>query len=517
MRSHPELPYDRTASPINLAGTPPRPPFLERHWQAILLGLAFVIGVPTRLMSGYGLPLWFDETFSAVIATQPNLGSLLRWCLNELTGPAYYVPLWIWVKAFGASDVALRAASMACSLAAPLVILRYGSADRLLRVFWCAIVLLWLPALIFANDARSYAQLFLLGSVQAIAFLHLIRGPCTRRALSWTCVSVLMVLTHYYAIPIVGSQGVLYLLLGRQRAIKTWPAFLPVLLLLGWMAVHLPFVFGLSAACAASCYAPTPNLLPLIPLLMFGTGLQGSLLLAIIGLSTVVLLAKVPPKRGSIRTMGLAPEWALVLSGALAFGLVLVFATVRPGFAPRYLAPCHPALLFAVAWWMRWSIDRSAIPVLALFAAMAGGMLQETRAALTDTALDHRHLFNLEQPSAWLLQRHPDRLVFAFADPVGVASSATPLGRANVGEVGGFFLRRAGQAVDVVVAGRAHAPPSSSEVLSLAGTDPRSAILWIGNDFSSPSHIVPTLAEGSWECRDFGKPMATVVACRRKR
>lgn len=484
-----------------------------RYWPQLLIGVALLLGVPARIAFGQDAPLWFDETFSAVIATQPSVGAMVRWCLNELTGPLYYAPLWAWVRVFGASDVSLRLPSLLCSIAAPLAVLRWGHPDRIVRLFWCAIVLLWLPALIFANDARSYAQLFLLGSVQAIAYLRLLRDPTTRRALAWTSVSVLFALTHYYALPIVASQGLLYLALCRWQAVRTWPALLPVPLLLGWMAVHLPFVLGLSARYGAAYVASKPTLLLQTPALVFGTNVQGELILGLIGLSSALLwhapLTQPVPKGSPM------PERALILSSVLAFALVLGMGLIHPGFAPRYLTPFQPALLFGVAWWARWSMRRSVKPAIGLFAVMTMGMAGALVAAVGDRTLDDRHLFNMERPTAWLMQRDVRRLVFVWADPVGVISAPTPDTRAKEGEMGGFFFRRAGRPVAVTVPGTPAGPPSSADVLAAAGTDPNAAILWIANDVQSPRHVVPRLAGAAWECRDFGGTQVTVVACRR--
>lgn len=478
----------------------------------MLLGIAFALGVPARIAFGRGAPLWFDETFSAVIATQPDAPAMLRWCLNELSGPAFYGSLWAWVKLFGASDVSLRLPSLLCSLAAPLFLLRWGHPDARVRVFWCAIVLLWLSALIFANDARPYAQLFLLGCVQASLYLRLLRAPSTGRALAWTSVSVLFGLTQYYALPIVAVQGLLYLAVCRWSAVRTWPALLPVPLLLGWMALHLPFALHYSARYAAFYSAKDASLLLQVPALVFGTQLEGELILAVVVLSSALLWRAVP--KGAAAASA-TPERLLILSGLLALGLVLGMAMVNPGFSARYLTSCQPALLFGVAWWARWMARRRVAFVVALFAVLAMGMGGALVGALTDRTLDDRHLFNLEQPSAWLMQRDVRRLVFAWADPVGVASAPTPQLRARVGELGGFFFHRAGRPVAVMVAGTPEAPPSSADVLKIAGSDPHAAILWIANDLPSPRHVVPQLAGSGWECRDFGGGQVTVVACRR--
>jgi hypothetical protein len=485
---------------------------LQRRWPMLLIGVAFLLGVPARIAFGWGMPLWFDETYSAVIASQPDLSHLTRWCLSELTGPGYYGALWAWARLFGTGDLVLRLPSLLCSIAAPLIILRWGHPDRVVRLFWCAILLLWLPALVFANDARPYAELVLFAILQGIAFLQMMRVPTTRHALLWIGISTVSGLTHYYGLPITAIQGVLYLAIWRRRAVATWPGLAPALLLAGWMSVHLPFVLHFSSGHAAA-YAPSPpGLLLTIPALVFGTQLQGVLLLVLMAAASA-LLWRVKPV-GDVASSSM-PERMLILSGVLALALLLGLALIRAGFAARYLTPLQPALLFGVAWWARWMIRRSVKPVIALFVLMGVAMAGAFVSAVRDRSLDDRHLFNLEQPSAWLMQRDTRRLVFVWADPVGILSVTTPDGRARTAEVGGFFFRRAGRPIAVVVPRLDLAAPSAEGALALAGTEPHSAILWIANDLNSPAHVRPRLAQRGWECRDFGEKQVTVIACRR--
>ena len=102
---------------------------------------------------------------SSVIATQPTLAGLLKWCLSELTGPAFYMPMWAWEKVAGSSDFALRLPSLVISLATPLAILRFGNRDADLRLWWTVCVLLWVP--IFAEGELPFApdEVALIGGI----------------------------------------------------------------------------------------------------------------------------------------------------------------------------------------------------------------------------------------------------------------------------------------------------------------------------------------------------------------
>ena len=186
------------------------PAATDRHlpvsgaWRTAMLSVAALLGIAGRLAYGWHAPFWFDETFSGVIASQRDVGALVSWCLHEVTGPAYYMPLWAWEKLAGNGDIALRLPSLACSLAAPMLIGWKGSRDRDLRLFWATLVLLWLPAQVVAFEARPYPQLFLLGTAQAIAFVRLIERPGTARAAWWAGWTALAMLTNYNALVVGG-------------------------------------------------------------------------------------------------------------------------------------------------------------------------------------------------------------------------------------------------------------------------------------------------------------------------
>jgi hypothetical protein len=136
-------------------------------WHLALLAAALIVGLGGRLLYSLNTTLWFDETFTGVIASQRSLPALIDWCLHELTGPAFYMPMWLWEKLAGNSDLALRLPNLLLSLATPLAVLRWGHRDARLRRWWAVFLLLWPPILPFAGEARSYPEIFALGVAQA--------------------------------------------------------------------------------------------------------------------------------------------------------------------------------------------------------------------------------------------------------------------------------------------------------------------------------------------------------------
>ncbi|MCA1654835.1 MAG: hypothetical protein LC656_11900 [Sphingomonadales bacterium] len=107
---------------------------LKGDWPLLLFLAALPLGIDARISAGWFLPLWFDEVFTGTIAGQATAAGLLKWCLSELTGPAFYVPMWLWAKVAGVGDGALRAPALALSIAAPLLIAWRGHPDRRVRL-----------------------------------------------------------------------------------------------------------------------------------------------------------------------------------------------------------------------------------------------------------------------------------------------------------------------------------------------------------------------------------------------
>ena len=460
-----------------------------------LAGIA--LSIAFRLAFGMDAPLWLDETFTGAIAAAPDFAAWLSWSLSELSGPAYYFPLWVWEKLAGESNVALRLPSLAASIAAPIFVWRYGHRDRDVRMVWAALLALWFPGLEYATEARPYAWLLLLGAAQASAFFHMATLPGARAALPWAIVTALAILTKYYALPIAGLQALGYLVLQRGAAWRAWPAALVFVPVAAWSAVHLPFVLRIMSPTHAWFASWSVGELLGAFTSIVGAGFLGGPLLALIG--------------WRLRAMTRA-EQALALSALGAMAFVFALALLRPSFTPRYLIPYVPALLATLAIVLvrlDWRRDFAIRAVLAVFASavLITGVLR-----LGEPRFDRRYGFNFEEPTAWLRARPVDRLIFLWDNPT--ASAGDP---ARLAEVGSYFFRRSGQSVPTIVpALPATADPNIA--LAALATRPGDAILW-AYDVNVPATRgarFPAKLQHAFDCRDFGRGGIIVLACRQR-
>jgi hypothetical protein len=405
---------------------------------AICLGL--LVAFVRRLLIGWDAPLWLDETFTGAMAIQPDLAGLARAMLEDVAAPAYHVLMWAWEKLFGASNFAMRLPSFLLSIAAPVLILLQGPADRATRLIWAALVALWVPSFFYATEARPYALLYLLGTAQAILYYRLIEQPILKRAIFWSAISALMALTHYHSLLLTGLQGLYFLARFRGRALATWPAallFIPVAL---WVSVHLPLLLRIADPRFAWQQLLSPRDIASLPAIVVGLGpkLSWLPLAAIAGTLSWQLIRK-SPRNAECRHH--QAEVITACASLLAILIVFGLGFTSPSFTRRYVIPFAPGMLLGVAVWARlWARRFPPTPVLLI--------LLLTAAALYDlrrwwTTPDHRWSWTWQAASKDLERAGAKRLLFFWDNP-----ATEVLGEQTLAEVGAFFFRRDGAPVE---------------------------------------------------------------------
>lgn len=487
-------------SAASLAPDRLRVPALPYAWRA-MIGVA-AVAVAARLASGWAAPFGFDETFSGVIAAQPDPRALVDWCLNEVGGPVYYMLLWCWAQAFGTGVAALRAFSLLLSVAAPLAILRWGHPDRMVRLYWAALAALWLPALEPATSARCYALLMLETTAQAIAYRGLLAEPGRVRALVWTGLSAMAVLTHYHAAVLAGVQGLVLLATRPRAAVRCWPALIVLVPVAGWIAAHLPLLTRFAAGGAWYPVLDWSDLL-LAPATFFESALIGYGAVLALGLGIVLPRYRL---RGINRW-----DAAVALSGLVALALLLLIGMLRPSFAWRYTMMLGPAVLLGIAAAMRQAGRRAAIVpslVVAVFAASAAGRIAREASGPGDV----RYTLNLSRPSEWLVAHHATRLGFLWDSPTGRVSEASRLA-----QVVGFGPRRTGGPVQVTILPQPDGVAPSAIVARAIASRRIDSLLWLADAVVPGTRAMPDSAmmrRYGWRCADFGGRTIVMLACR---
>jgi mannosyltransferase len=173
---------------------------------ALLMLLAAALRFSTLDLQSY----WYNEAATALL-TKLSLGDMLdRIPRMEGNPPLYYVLAWVWAKVFGTGEVGLRSLSAVCGTA--MVPAAYFVGARLARaragvvlaaLAACSPLLVW-----FSQEARPYILLALLTALALIAFLRCLESWRTPDLAWWAGLSVLALVTHYFALVVIVPQGV---------------------------------------------------------------------------------------------------------------------------------------------------------------------------------------------------------------------------------------------------------------------------------------------------------------------
>ena len=276
------------------------------------LALVLAAGAVVRFATLDTQSLWYDEAVTAELLRM-DLGAMLRAIPDsESTPPLYYALAWLWAQACGTGEVGLR--SLSAVLGTATIVVAWALATRLGGAragAWAAILVALNPMLVwFSQEARAYALLALLAALSALLWLRALEQP--RRAgpaLAWGAVAGLALATHYYAIFLVGPQGLWLALRApglRERAVAL---ALPVAaglalapLALGQRANDRAAFIGDSSLLTRLAQLPKQFLVgydaPLEPLLIALTAIA-----ALIGLGALAALLMRRP-RGPLEPLG---------------------------------------------------------------------------------------------------------------------------------------------------------------------------------------------------------------------
>jgi mannosyltransferase len=171
---------------------------------AALVLLAASVRLPTLREQSF----WLDEAYT-VRLLHLSLGAMLRALPHsESTPPVYYLLAWIWSRAFGYSEAALRALSALAGIAtAPAA---YAAARRLggSRAGALAGVLVALsPFMVwFSQEARAYALAALLATITVWCLIGFLQTGESRWLWGWAISAALGLATHYFVAFVVAPE-----------------------------------------------------------------------------------------------------------------------------------------------------------------------------------------------------------------------------------------------------------------------------------------------------------------------
>ena len=185
----------------------------------MLLGLAAVAAL-LRFLTLDVQSFSNDEPFTVERAAGELNALLSSVRTTESTPPLYYYFAWGWERLSGSGETAMRLLPalfgtllVPVTWAAARVTLPARSALIAAALVCLSPLLVW-----YSQEARPYALFALLATLGFLFFVRALRAPrggsVSRDLVLWSLLSVAMVLTHYFAVFAVATQG-LWLLLER--------------------------------------------------------------------------------------------------------------------------------------------------------------------------------------------------------------------------------------------------------------------------------------------------------------
>ncbi len=503
--------------------------FAWRWTPALFLGAGALLLTAARLRFAATEPLWFDESFSLAIISRPDWATFWREVYLDSNGPGYYLLLRLWSEVFGTSNLALRVPSLLAVLAAAALPLlaRARTLDREAALTWAALIFAWWGVGFFL-DARCYAVLLAVATLQCLTFARLMERPGRRRAVAWAAVAAAAILLHYYAVFLGLAQGLIYLARHRWAAVRTWPAALAFVPAFGWMAYHGPRLAEFSRL--AGRWHPPLDVGQGLGLAAFAFGPSAPLTLAA---AVAILLvgwlsahapaataSKAQPDDGDApdqdaggKPFHTLPHPALGLTavaGALAFVLMITFALLGSGISPRYLVPVGPPLLLGLVLLARGS-PGPRLTRLALVALYLGLQVRPALDALSPPRPLPRYEF--ETAAAWLMDHQVSDVVFLWDHELAPIMAPTTLAR-----VGGVFFERAGRPVRVTPLVEQPGQDPNLD-LGTAARGARPGFVWLYNrqGHTAAHDFAPAFASRhpGWRCRQGPASSVGVLACYR--
>jgi mannosyltransferase len=307
--------------------------------------------------------LWFDETVSVFIASQPIERIMPLLAANDPHPPLHYLLLHVWLALFGDGERAVRSLGVLIGTAAVLATWLFGrrlvgSAAALVAA---GLVMVAPSQIAASQEARMYGLLTLTALLSWWALWRAVTDDRVRTWAAYAAAVAATLYTHYFGFFVVGGQFVW--LLWRRTPPGAWrrwfyagagalmlflpwvPSFIQQLATgRGWPAHRVPLAPALLVDTLAAMVVGRPILDPGGPRIPT-VEVSGSAIVAVIGFAAVaVLIAAALRSRAYSNDV----KKLLVCAAAAPLLLALGMSVGLNVFAPRYMLFIGPPLALLV-------------------------------------------------------------------------------------------------------------------------------------------------------------------------
>lgn len=319
-----------------------------------------ITALAVRLLGIASRPVWYDEAFS-ILFSEKGLSAMLYGTLAptgigsaDIHPLGYYTVLWLWMKAFGQSLVAIRLLSILPGLISVLLIYLIGLeilTDRRTASLGALFAALAPFQAHYSQEIRMYSLMTMLVLLATYSYF---RGARSDGWGWWIVLSISAALaqyTHHLAAFYLIALALLPVLQ------KNWKAFYKLalagagaLILYAPWALHLPAQFS---KVQNSYWVERPDVSKFFTLLLVyltNTPLPQGLVLPALFLSlSIVVLGAIQTLRGYRQSGDPGGLWLLYLS----FGpplLLFLFSQWKPVYIERALLPSGAIFCLWLAW-----------------------------------------------------------------------------------------------------------------------------------------------------------------------
>jgi uncharacterized membrane protein len=314
--------------------------------------------------------LWFDESFSWIVARQPAL-AILTQQLTPIMPPLYHSLLGFWMQ-LGEAEAVLRSFSAICGVIT-IPVMYFLGRELFTPAVGLAAALLTavLPFHVyFAQEARPYALIILLSALILLAFVRSWKGAGYGGWISFGLLTGFSLYAHYF---VIFSLAVLhgFVLLSQRRNQYCWRGlFLSDLLAIAVFSPRVPSAWAQTRQVTTNFWLPIPS--PLQPIktldfLLFSHTTPSTPWWLIPVAIYLTLSIFILVTWGGFRVHGEARRWlfllfALVLAPMLL--ALLVSWTIGPIYLDRSFSLVTPAYVLFLSWGLINPPRSSPLPVL---------------------------------------------------------------------------------------------------------------------------------------------------------
>jgi mannosyltransferase len=266
--------------------------------------------------------LELDESATLILVHRGFSGMLSHLAKSESAPPLYYILAWGWAKVFGAGPLGFRSFSaLVGTLTIPVMYVAGRQISPRIGV-WAAALTTVSPAMYFySQEARAYALMVLFSAAAFAAWQCSLQDPGRRRLALWAGLSILAVLTHYFAAFLfIPEAAVLARRLGWRRIWAPTGAVLLVGLALVPLAASQRAAGKSNWIEDLSLRGRVTESVKLFTVGVFGPLVLLATVLAVVLVAGAVILVL---QRGTERERGGAWDAAIVAIAAIALPLLL--------------------------------------------------------------------------------------------------------------------------------------------------------------------------------------------------